>query len=192
MPQKYKTVLLRKLLPTSGETPSLVALGSVLDGNGGLLAHGSEDGDHEVLALIEVVLDLLTKLALGETDVILGVTLRSHEREEVIIDVDELVLSTGDVGDIHVVGRGRKILELLASEDVNGDKVDLGVTVLAGLRGRHVDNLAGAALDNNVAVLAEGRALHREGGRGASVGGLEGVLEVSNNEYNTPYDISTS
>ena len=76
------------------------------------------------------------------------------------------------------MGGGRQILELLAGEDVNGDQVDLGVTVLAGLGGRHVDNLAGTALDDDVAVLSQGRTLHGVGGGGTGIGGLEGVLLV--------------
>ena len=74
------------------------------------------------------------------------------------------------------MGGGGKIFVLLAGEDVKGDKVDLGVTVLAGLGGRHVDNLAGAALDHDETVLAEGRALHGVGERRAGVGGLEGNI----------------
>lgn len=88
----------------------------------------------------------------------------------------ELVLLACDVGDIHVVGGGRKIFELLAGEDVDGDQVDLGVAVLSSLGGRHVDNLARAALDNDVTVLAQSRALHGEGQRRAGVGRLEGVI----------------
>lgn len=72
-------------------------------------------------------------------------------------------------------GRGQ-ILELLAGKDVDGDQVDLGVTVLASLGGGHFDDLARAALDDDVTVLPQSRALHGEGGRGASVGALEGVL----------------
>jgi hypothetical protein len=71
------------------------------------------------------------------------------------------------------VGRGREILELLASEDINGDQVDLGVTVLASLGGRHVDDLARTTLDDNVSVLAKSRALHRVGQRSPRAGGLE-------------------
>ena len=74
------------------------------------------------------------------------------------------------------MGRGRKIFQLLASEDVESDQVDLCVTMLASLRSGHVDDLAGAALDDDEAVLPQGRTLHRVGERGASVGGLEGVL----------------
>ena len=82
------------------------------------------------------------------------------------------------MGDVHVVGGGRQILQLLAGEDVKGDQVDLGVAVLAGLGSRHVDDLARAALDDNVAVLPQRRALHREGGRRAGISRLEGVLNL--------------
>lgn len=77
------------------------------------------------------------------------------------------------------MGGGRQILQLLAGEDIDGDQMDLGVTVLASLGGRHVDDLAGAALDHDVTVLAQGRALHGVGGRRTSVGGLEGHLMLS-------------
>ena len=43
------------------------------------------------------------------------------------------------------MGGWRQILKLLASKDVNGYKVDLGVTVLSRLGGGHFDDLAGAA-----------------------------------------------
>ena len=66
--------------------------------------------------------------------------------------------------------------KLLASEDVDGDQVDLGVTVLASLGGGHVDDLARAALDDDVTVLPQGGTLHGKGERSTSVGALEGVL----------------
>ena len=62
----------------------------------------------------------------------------------------ELVFSTGDVGDVHVVGRWTQVLKLLLSENVDGNQVNLCVTVLAGLGGTHFNNLAGPALDDNV------------------------------------------
>lgn len=74
------------------------------------------------------------------------------------------------------MGGGREIFVLLGGEDVSGDKVDLGVTVLASLGGRHVDDLARAALDDDETVLTESRALHGEGQGGAGVGGLEGNI----------------
>lgn len=74
------------------------------------------------------------------------------------------------------MSRGAEILKLLAGEDIEGDKVDLGVTVLACLGSRHVDDLARATLNDDVTVLAQGRALHREGRGRAGVSGLEGVI----------------
>ena len=88
----------------------------------------------------------------------------------------ELVFLARNVGDVHIVGGRAQVLELLAGEDVNSDKMNLGVTVLASLGGGHVDNLAGAVLDHDEAVLAEGRALHGVSGRRAGVNRLEGVV----------------
>jgi len=88
----------------------------------------------------------------------------------------ELIFLTADIGDIHVVGGRAKILVLLLGEDVKSDQMDLGVSVLASLGGGHVDNLARAVLDDDEAVLPQGRALHRVGGRGTGIGALEGVL----------------
>ena len=77
------------------------------------------------------------------------------------------------------MGGGTEIFQLLAGKDIDGDEMDLGVTVLSGLGGAHFNDLARAALDNNEAVFAERRALHRIGERGASISALEGVLMLS-------------
>jgi len=121
-------------------------------------------------------LDLRAEVAIGNTDVVLGGAIRGHEVKETVVDVDELEFVAVDVRNVHVVGGRRDIFHFFASEDVDGDKVDLGVAVLAGLGGGHFDDLAGAALDDDVTALAEGRALHGEGVRGAGVGLLEGVV----------------
>lgn len=92
----------------------------------------------------------------------------------------KLVLAAGDVGDVHVVGGGGEIFVLLAGEDIDGDEMDLGVTVLASLGGRHVDDLAGTALDDDETVLAQSRALHGEGQRRTGVSRLGGELMLSN------------
>jgi hypothetical protein len=54
--------------------------------------------------------------------------------------------------------------------------VDLGVAVFASLGGGHFHDLARTVLDDDEAVLSQRRALHRVGGRGASIGALKGVL----------------
>lgn len=88
----------------------------------------------------------------------------------------ELVFLAGNIRDIHVVGGRAKIFELLAGEDIDGDEMDFGVAVLAGLRRTHFDDLAGAALDDDKAVLPQSRALHWISGRSASIGALKGML----------------
>ena len=92
------------------------------------------------------------------------------------MDTHELIFLTGDIGDVHVMSGGAEIFKLLAGEDVDGDKMDLGVTVLAGLGGAHFNDLAGTAFDDHMSVLAQSGTLHRIGGRGASIGRLERVL----------------
>ena len=78
------------------------------------------------------------------------------------------------------MSRRAKFFELLASEDVDGDQVDLGVTVLAGLGGGHFDNLAWAVLNADVSVLPQCRTLHGEGVGRTSIGAVEGVLVLKN------------
>lgn len=150
----------------------------------------------------EELLDLITNFPFRLFDIILGFPIVGHEREEAIvgdIELDDilenllidsgslpykLIFFAGDVGDIHIVRGWAKIFKLLASEDVNGDEMDFGVTVLSGLGGTHLNDLTRARFDNHEAVFAERRALHRISGRGASIGALESVpmpgLEPSN------------
>ena len=69
-----------------------------------------------------------------------------------------------------------KVFEFLASKDVDGDKMDFGVTMLPSLGSGHFDNLARAVFDNNEAVLSQSRALHWVRGRGARIDALKGML----------------
>ena len=61
--------------------------------------------------------------------------------------------------------------------------MDLGVTVLAGLGGRHVDDLAWASFNHNVSVFAQSRALHGKGEGRASVDGVEGNIMLNRGVY---------
>jgi len=163
--------------PDEWRASDLGALGSLLGVHGELFTHGGHDNDIDVLAIIDHLLNSITKIAIGELDIVLGVAGVIHEGKEIIIgDIEELEFATADVGDIHVVGGGRKIFQLLAGEDVDGDQVDFGVAVLASLGGGHFDDLAGTTLDDDVAVLPQGRALHGKGGRGTGISRLEGML----------------
>jgi hypothetical protein len=68
---------------------------------------------------------------------------------------------------------------LLSGEDIDGNQVNLSVTVLTSLGGRHINNLTGSALDDNVAVLSQGGTLHGEGKRSSGISGFKGVFFVS-------------
>ena len=71
---------------------------------------------------------------------------------------------------------GAELLQLLAGEDVDSDQMDLCVTVLSRLGGRHVDDLARAVLDADEAVLPQCRALDRVGERSTGIGAIERML----------------
>jgi len=88
----------------------------------------------------------------------------------------QLVFLAGDVGNLHVVSGWGQIFELLAGEDVKRGQMDFCVTVLAGLGGGHFDDLARAALDDNEAILSQGRTLHGVSCRGTGIGAVEGML----------------
>merc|ERR1712037_996662 len=93
----------------------LRALRSLLGVNGGLLTHGGENNDVDVLLLLsEQLLDLVTNVTLWDLDVVLLVTRVGEEVQETVVgNVDELVLLAADVRDVHVVGGRGQILQLL-------------------------------------------------------------------------------
>ena len=145
----------------------------------------------------EKLVNLLSNISLGDLNIILGLTIISHQGKETIVgnielgvvsarrcnhmyaSAYQLVFLAGDIGDVHVVGGWAEFFKFLASENIDGDKMNLCVTVLASLGGRHVDDLAGAVFDDDESVLSQGRSLHGKGGRCASIGGLEGVFMLS-------------
>jgi hypothetical protein len=173
--QSRKDVCVCVFLPTSDLPKNNLCL---LEADASLLTHSLEDGDEERLLGIEGILDLLAELTIGELDVVLGLTGVEEDGDETVFDVEELKFVAGDVGDVHVVGGGAELLELLLGEDIDGNQVNLGVSVLSGLGGGHLNNLAGPSLDDDVASLAKGRALHGEGGGSDVLGGLKGLLVV--------------
>jgi len=111
----------------------LTLRGGLLDRHGLLLAHSADDRDEQVLSILEVLLNLLAQITFRDLDVVLGDTFLGHQVEETIIDIDKCVFGTIDVGDIHVVCGGTDIFELLAGEDIDGNEMNLGVTVLPRL-----------------------------------------------------------
>jgi len=156
----------------------LTGLWSLLGFNRSLLTHSSENDNVGVFLLaVEKSLDLLANLTLGNLDVIFGLAVIRHQGEEAIVgDIKQLVFLASNIGNIHVVGGWAKFFKLLAGEDINGNKMNFGVAMLAGLGGGHVNDLARAVLDNDESVLPQGRALHGVGSGSASIGRIEGVL----------------
>lgn len=114
--------------------PLLGALGSLLNGESVLLTHGRDNGDHDLLAVIEHALNLVANLAIRNSDIVLGSTVAVHEVEETVVDIDKLELSSNNVGDVHVVGRGRQIFELLVGENLRSTHCK---TLTAGQRKKH-------------------------------------------------------
>jgi len=153
---------------------SLLVDGGVdLGGDDGLLSDGAQDGAHDVLAVGDGGLDLLSDVAIRDLQVVTGVAGVVHQGQVAIIDVQELVVPPGDVGHVHVMCGRADILVFAVGEDVECDHVHLGVAVLAGLGRGHLNDLAGAALNHDESSLPQCRALHGVGVGGAGIGDLE-------------------
>ena len=134
-----------------------------------LLTHGSNNANVDLLTLIKGRTDLVTQVTLGHLQIVLGVSVVQQAGAVTLIrDINQTEIGTLDDGDLDVVGGRAQLLELLGGEDVDGDEVNLGVTVLSSLGGGHVNDLARVTLDHNVSALAEGGGL--SGGGGISVG----------------------
>src|SRR5438045_7156744 len=102
----------------------------------------------------------------------------------------QLVFSTSDIGNIHVVSRRTEIFILPLSKDlhirhernttysyINSNQVDFSVTVLSSFGSTHVDdlkisnlpllkegiiNLTRTSFNKNISILTKCRALHRK------------------------------
>jgi hypothetical protein len=96
----------------------LALIRSLLPGHSLLLAHSRYDGDKQVFSVIESTLNLGAEFTFRDLDVVLGITILQHQIEETIVNIDELVFLTLDIGYIHIVRGRRDIFKLLASEDL--------------------------------------------------------------------------
>lgn len=100
------------------------------------MAHGRKHGAGKCLASIESGLDLTSKVirVVGELNILTHVAFLVHKGAEAISrDVHKGVLHTLHERDVSGVGGRNNIFILLASENVNGGEVALGVTVLSSL-----------------------------------------------------------
>jgi hypothetical protein len=110
------------------------------------VAHGTQHRHSKGLAGLELSLDLSGEVirVIRELHILAEVAFLVHQGHEIIgTDVHEGVLLSNDVGDVGGVGGRNDIFVLLASEDINGSEVALGVSVLSSLGGgdgRDLDN----------------------------------------------------
>ena len=73
----------------------LAALGRLLEGDGLLLAHGGDDSDKEILAVLKGSRDFRSDVTVRDLDVVLGVAILVHQVEETIVDIDLMRSSSG-------------------------------------------------------------------------------------------------
>jgi len=71
------------------------------------------------------------------------------------INISYVEVLLADLRDVHVVGGWAEILVSLVGEDVVSNEMDLSVSVLSGLGGGHIGNLAWVSLEHHKAVLAQ-------------------------------------
>jgi hypothetical protein len=60
------------------------------------------------------------------------------------------------------MGTNNNILKLFTREDINTNEMNLGMSMLAGVRCRQFNNLAGPTLYHNMSILSETRTDHWE------------------------------
>lgn len=53
-----------------------------------LLSHSRHDGNQQLFAVIEIGLNLLAKIILGDLHIVFGNSVRIHEVEETVVNVD--------------------------------------------------------------------------------------------------------
>ena len=106
-----------------------------------------------LLAVSNGASDFFSKIAIRNFEVLTHVTTVVHQGEIIVVNVAKLVVLSGHIGHVHVVGGGANIFVFLSCENVEGDHVDFGVTVLTGLGGGHLHNLARAALKNTIKIF---------------------------------------
>ena len=131
-------------------------VGFLLVGDNLFDTNSSLNGDGDcVLASIPGITNLIGKglREAGQVEVGLLVASFVHQGElSAILNIDNLPVGTVDNGDGGTVGGGNHIFVLLSSEDIGGDKVTLGVTVLSSLGDGDGEDLARLSLDHHVSV----------------------------------------
>lgn len=80
--------------------------GLLLEGDDGLLAHGIEDRDENLLAVVDEGADGVTELTLGELEILLGGAVGQEKAAEAVIGDSEALEHGGECGASCACGRG--------------------------------------------------------------------------------------
>merc|ERR1719273_2698454 len=148
-----------------------------LSGNDSLFSTGRKNSAKNISAIYYSSFALFADVIFRNLQILTGFAGVVHKGEiSVVRAVKELIILTRNIGHIHVMGRWTNVLILSVSEDIQGDQVDLGVAVLAGLGGGHLHNLAGTTLDHDKSTFTESRTLHRISGGCSGIG--RGEIEI--------------
>ena len=127
----------------------------LLPGDDLLNTNSSLDSDNDtVLTAIPSLTDGICHIIRVGGKVKIGLldTTFIHKSELITLDINDLPVVTVDDRDSGTVRRGNHIFELLSSENINGKKVTLRVSVLSGLGDRDGEDLAGLSLDHHESI----------------------------------------
>jgi hypothetical protein len=130
----------------------------LLPGDNLLDTNSSLNSDnHTVLTAIPSLTDGLSHVigVSGKVKIGLLDTTFVHKSELITININDLPVVSVDNRDSGTVRRGNHIFELLSSENINGKKVTLGVSVLSSLGDRDGEDLAGLSLDHHESVIRQ-------------------------------------
>merc|ERR1712223_1539756 len=107
-----------------------------LGSNSLFFTHSSHHGNVESFTIIKSFLDFFTHVVVRYFQVFFHISsiLIHQGQKSVVVNIDELVIFTGNIGDIHVVSRGTDIFIFLVCENVNANHMNLSVTVFSSLR----------------------------------------------------------
>lgn len=132
-------------------------LRNLLDTKGAFLAHGRNNGYNDSSSRFLVIHNPRTEFSPRNLNVVLLRTVWLDKMHKPILSTDKMTLDTGDIGNVYDLCGRAHFFELVLGEDIDGKHVNVVGTCA------YLENLAWATLNDNVAILWQGRALKRVG-----------------------------
>jgi len=113
-----------------------------------------------------------------ELEVLTHVTLVVHEENVVTLETGDHPVGLGNNWDVDGVGGWAELLTGVTGEDIVGEELALGMSVLSGLGDGNILDLAGLALDHDVSTLADRTGLNGDGHGGTGISGVNFVIGI--------------